>query len=120
MQLNRTRPGTPVKVANSPIAITPCHQAAAKRGAANLWRLGQSAQGMPARVPAAPVSAAVPAPQSDSAWMVMLALRLSKPSRYYFGKARINYVTNGKPGWQDQNIHITIDEVRGFNPGRLC
>ena len=67
-----------------------------------------------------PVSAAVTPAHADSAWLVMLALRFSKPGPYYFGKARISYVTNGKPGWQDQNIHITLDEVRGFNPGSLC
>jgi hypothetical protein len=67
-----------------------------------------------------PVSAAVIRPHAYSDWIVILALRFAKPGRYYFGQERINYLADGKPGWQVQNLHITIYEVRGFNGGPEC
>jgi hypothetical protein len=53
-------------------------------------------------------------------WIVMLALQFSKPGRYYLSQIRINYLADGKPGWQDQNLHLTIYEIRGFNNGSPC
>ena len=32
------------------------------------------------------------------AWMIIIAVRASAPGRYDLGKARINYLANGKPG----------------------
>lgn len=66
------------------------------------------------------VSAAVTAPHAYSDWTVMLALQFSKPGRYYLSQIRINYLADGKPGWQDQNLHLTIYEIRGFNNGSPC
>lgn len=66
------------------------------------------------------VTAAVTAPHAYSNWIIVLALHFAKPGRYYFDQERINYLADGKPGWQVQNLHITIYEIRGFNPGPQC
>jgi len=56
-----------------------------------------------------PVTAAVTAARSDSDWIVMLAVDVPKLGRYHFGRVRIDYIANGKPGWQYQNLDIIID-----------
>jgi len=67
-----------------------------------------------------PLADAVTPPHAYSNWIIVTALSFAKPGRYYFGQERIDYLADGKPGWQVQNLHITIYEVRGFNPGPQC
>jgi hypothetical protein len=67
-----------------------------------------------------PVTAAITPPHAYSDWIVVLALQFAKPGRYYLGRVRISYLDDGKPGWQYQNMHITIYEIRGFNNGTGC
>jgi hypothetical protein len=45
----------------------------------------------------------------------VVAIRVSRPGRYFVGRVRIDYTTGGQPGWQYQNIWFTATVV---NPPR--
>lgn len=55
-----------------------------------------------------PLTDAVTPPHSYSNWFVVIALTFTKPGRYYVGRAKIYYTTNGQRGWQYQNLNTTI------------
>jgi hypothetical protein len=55
-----------------------------------------------------PVTDVIAGPHSDSGWLVIIALRFAEPGRYRLDRVRIDYTTNGQPGWQYQNLNTTI------------
>ncbi|HET9896674.1 MAG TPA: hypothetical protein VFQ44_17225 [Streptosporangiaceae bacterium] len=66
--------------------------------------------------PAHPVTDALIRPRSRSNWFLVLAIRFSKPGRYYLGRVKIYYTTGGQDGWQYQNLHATF-WVHAARPG---
>ncbi len=56
------------------------------------------------RTPPYPLGRVVTAPHRDSNWQVIVAFKVLKPGRYTLNRVRINYVTNGRMGWQYQNF----------------
>ena len=67
-----------------------------------------------------PVSAVVTRPYSDSSWMVIIAIKVSKLGTYHLRKVRIDYIADGKKGWQYQNLNATVHGIRGWFPGSGC
>jgi hypothetical protein len=63
-----------------------------------------------------PVTAAVTQPHSEPRWEVVIAFTITKPGRYYLGRAKISYTANGQQGWQYQNLFATIT-VQAARPG---
>jgi hypothetical protein len=45
---------------------------------------------------------------SWSHWLVVIAVKITKPGKYYLGRVKINYLRNGNPGWQYQNLYTTL------------
>jgi len=62
----------------------------------------------PKEFPAPPDHLLCDPPQADSAWFVLIAFTISKVGRYHLNRVKIGYITNGHPGWQYQNLTITI------------
>jgi hypothetical protein len=67
-----------------------------------------------------PVTVVTTRPRSDSDWMVIIALTVSKPGIYHLHKIKITYITNGKKGWQYQYFDTVIHAYRGHLPGSGC
>ena len=67
-----------------------------------------------------PVTAVVTRPRSDSDWMIVIALTISKPGTYHLHKVKISYIADGKKGWQYQNFDTKIRAFRGHFPGSGC
>ena len=55
-----------------------------------------------------PLSVVTVPPHADSAWLVVLAFTISKPGVYHLNQIRIDYETQGRQGWQYQNINTTV------------
>jgi hypothetical protein len=55
-----------------------------------------------------PVTAVMAPPHAQSAWYVVMAVTFANPGRYYIGRAKISYTTNGHQGWQYQNLFTTM------------
>jgi hypothetical protein len=47
----------------------------------------------------------------------VVAIRVSQPGRYFLGRVRIDYTTNGQRGWQYQNLWFTAIIVNPPRPG---
>jgi hypothetical protein len=67
-----------------------------------------------------PVTDVTTRPRSDSEWMVIIALTVSKPGTYHLHKVKMTYVTDGKKGWQYQYFDTVIHAYRGHHPGSGC
>ena len=67
-----------------------------------------------------PLTEVVTKPRSDSSWMVVIALTISKPGFYHIHKVKIRYIAGGKEGWQYQNLDTKIRAFRGHYPGSGC
>jgi hypothetical protein len=55
-----------------------------------------------------PVTAAVAPPHAYANWLVVIAVTVARPGRYYLGRAKISYTTGGQNGWQYQNLNTTL------------
>ncbi len=55
-------------------------------------------------------------PHKDSDWLIVIAMTFSKPGHYVIKRAKIGYQTNGKYGWQYQNLGTTVT-VHKAKPG---
>ncbi len=66
--------------------------------------------------PPYPVTDAVTAPHANSNWYVLLAVRFTRPGRFYLGRVKIYYTVGGQRGWQYQNLFATII-VTAARPG---
>jgi len=55
-----------------------------------------------------PVTAVVVPPHAEMNWNVVIALTFAKPGKYYVGRVKVFYVTNGHPGWQYSAVHTTM------------
>ena len=53
----------------------------------------------------------------ESPWFVVIAFTITKPGRYYLGKVRIDYTTDGHDGWQYQDIDTTMVIKNPPDPG---
>jgi hypothetical protein len=58
----------------------------------------------PAEFKPYPLADATLAPHADSNWMIMLAVVFRRPGKYHFGWMRINYLADGKLGWQNYYV----------------
>lgn len=47
-------------------------------------------------------------PHSYSKWVVVIAIRFTKPGRYVLRKAKVRYRADASDGWQYQNLNTTI------------
>lgn len=56
-------------------------------------------------------------PHSDTPWFLVIAFTISRPGRYYLGRLRLDYKTDGHAGWQYQNINATIVVRNPPRPG---
>jgi len=54
------------------------------------------------------LSSVVTPPRSASRWYLVLTLTFAHPGRYYLGRVRIDYTSNGRAGWQYQNLYQTM------------
>ncbi|HEY1967899.1 MAG TPA: hypothetical protein VGH89_08120, partial [Pseudonocardia sp.] len=55
--------------------------------------------------------------RASSPWFVVIAFTISKPGRYFLGKVRIDYTTDGHKGWQYQDIGTTMVIGNPPDPG---
>jgi hypothetical protein len=55
-----------------------------------------------------PVTAVVVPPHKQLQWNVVIALTFAKPGKYYVGRIKVFYVTNGHRGWQYSAVHTTM------------
>jgi hypothetical protein len=67
-----------------------------------------------------PVKAVVTKPRSNSQYMVIIALTISRPGTYHLHKVKMTYVADGKKGWQYQYFDTVIHAFRGHYPGSGC
>ena len=67
-----------------------------------------------------PVAGIVAKPRSNTEYMVIVALKFSKPGTYHLHKLKITYVADGKKGWQYQYFDRVIHAYRGHYPGSGC
>jgi hypothetical protein len=67
-----------------------------------------------------PVTVVTTKPRSDSEWMVIIALTVSKPGTYHLHKVKMSYVTAGKRGWQYLYFDTVIHAYRGHVPASGC
>ena len=51
-----------------------------------------------------------------ASWLVVIAVTVARPGRYYLGRAKISYTTGGQNGWQYQNLNTTL-YVHAAPPG---
>ncbi len=56
-------------------------------------------------------------PHSDPPWLIVVAFTLAKAGTYHLNQVRIDYYTNGHPGWQYQNTNATITVKGAPLPG---
>ncbi|MGN6676351.1 MAG: hypothetical protein ACTHKL_01045 [Streptosporangiaceae bacterium] len=54
------------------------------------------------------VTAVTVGPKQHVKWIVTVVIRISKPGRYHFDRARIAYSIDGVRGWQYQNLNLTL------------
>jgi hypothetical protein len=59
-----------------------------------------------------PLAAAVTRPHANSPWEVIVAMTFSRPGTYHIYRFRINYVIDGRRGWQYQNLDTVITAIR--------
>jgi hypothetical protein len=50
-------------------------------------------------------------PKQRVTWIVTVLLRIAKPGRYHFRRAKIAYSVDGVRGWQYQNLNLTLYSV---------
>lgn len=55
-----------------------------------------------------PVTAVVVPPHKQLQWNVVIALTFAKPGKYYVGRVKVFYLTNGHRGWQYSAVHTTM------------
>jgi hypothetical protein len=55
-----------------------------------------------------PVRAVVVPPHKQMQWNIVIALTFAKPGKYYVGRIKVFYVTNGHRGWQYSAVHTTM------------
>lgn len=63
-----------------------------------------------------PLSAAVTRPHSDSAWTVILALRITRPGTYHIKRVRVEYLADGQRAWQYYNMDDIVHAMPGYGP----
>ena len=64
-----------------------------------------------------PLSVVTVRAHSNATWLVVLAFTISRPGVYHLNRVRLDYVTNGRRGWQYQNINTTIMVTNPPLPG---
>jgi hypothetical protein len=64
-----------------------------------------------------PVSSAVTPPHADSRWFVVVTFTIRKIGIYHMNRVKIGYITDGRRGWQYQNIDTTFTVVNPPLPG---
>jgi len=67
-------------------------------------------------VPAPITSFTVP-PHHLTSWMVVIEYRITRPGTYQIGRIKITYRTNGRAGWQYQNLNDTFHVKNPPLPG---
>jgi hypothetical protein len=77
-----------------------------------LGQIGNLPRTCPRQFTPHPVTAAVTPARSDSRWMVVVAVRFSRPGRYDFRHVKITYTTSGHEGWQVSYFGADITAVR--------
>jgi hypothetical protein len=85
----------------------------AESGGGVLSEVGDLPQRCPAKYLPHPVTSVTVDAHSDSAWYVVLALRVPKPGSYWLGRLRIDYVSNGQHFWQYQNVDTRLEIKAG-------
>lgn len=89
---------------------------------AYLWRevgvgalvgaIGALSRDCPSKFIPRPVTDAVTPARSDSRWMVIVAVRFTKPGRFNFRDFKVVYTTNGHRGWQYAYEGVDVTAVR--------
>jgi hypothetical protein len=57
------------------------------------------------------------APHKDSAWMVIVEFKISKPGTYHLRRLKVSYSTDHTNGWQYEYLRITIKVSNPPLPG---
>jgi hypothetical protein len=59
-----------------------------------------------------PVTDAITPAHADSAWLVVVAVRFTRPGHYHFTHVRLAYTTAGRSGWQYAYMGVDVTAVR--------
>lgn len=64
-----------------------------------------------------PLSVTTFPPHADAPWLVVIAFTISRPGIYHLNRVRLDYSTEGRTGWQYQNINTTVTVKNPPLPG---